>query len=143
MIENGLKACALAVAVAGLITGAAHAEELAFTASLTGADEVPPVETTANGSLDATYDTESRQLNWTLEYSGLSGDATAAHFHGPAGPGENAGPVVTIEDTATGAEGSAELTEEQAAQLTDGQWYVNVHTGEYPDGEIRGQVTAQ
>ena len=142
MIENRLRVGALAIAV-GLGAGAAHAEELGFTASLAGADEVPPVETTATGAVDATYDTESRQLNWSLEYSGLSGDATAAHFHGPAAPGENAGPVVAFEDTASGSEGSAELTEEQAAQLRDGQWYANIHTAEHPDGEIRGQVTAE
>jgi hypothetical protein len=76
-----------------------------------------------------------------IEFSGLSGPVTAAHFHGPAAPGENAGPVVTIDDLESPSEGSATLTDEQAAQLANGQWYVNIHTEAHPDGEIRGQVT--
>jgi hypothetical protein len=118
----------------------ASAEEMKFMANMTGAEEVPPVETSATGMADVTYDSDTKKLTWTLEYSGLSGDATAAHFHGPAGPGENAGPAVPIPDVASGSQGSADLTDEQAADLQAGRWYVNVHTAAHPDGEIRGQV---
>jgi hypothetical protein len=48
--------------------------------------------------------------------------------------------VVPIEEFASGSEGSAELTQEQAEQLMAGKWYVNVHTANNPAGEIRGQV---
>lgn len=81
----------VALALAG---GVAQAEEMKMSAALSGAEEVPPVETAASGTTDVTYDSETRKLSWTLEYSGLSGDATAAHFHGPADPGANAPPVV-------------------------------------------------
>jgi hypothetical protein len=136
-LRTGLFGCALAALLAG---GVASAEEMKFKAALTGAEEVPPVETSATGTTDVTYDSDSKKLTWKLDYSGLSGDATAAHFHGPADPGANAGPVVPIPDTASGAEGSADLTDEQAADLIAGKWYANVHTAANPGGEIRGQV---
>ncbi len=39
-------------------------------------------------------------------------------------------------------EGAADITEEGLQQLQDGLWYINIHTPEHPDGEIRGQVVA-
>jgi hypothetical protein len=128
------------VFTAALAVGTASAEMMETTVELEGSQEVPPVETSATGEAEVTFDTDTRMLTWTLEYSGLSGDATAAHFHGPAEPGENAPPVVPIEEYASGSEGSAELTEEQATDLMEGEWYVNLHTAANPDGEIRGQV---
>ena len=77
-----------------------------------------------------------------LPGAGLSGPATAAHFHGPAEAGKNAGVEVPIPNAGTSpVEGSATLTEAQAADLTGGKLYVNVHTAANPGGEIRGQVT--
>ncbi len=127
-------ACALA------LSGASYAEEMKFMATLTGADEVPPVETSGKGTAEITWNSETKELTWTVEFSDLSGPATAAHFHGPAEPGKNAGVAVPIEGLESPSEGSATLTDEQAAQLAGGQWYVNVHTEAHPDGEIRGQV---
>jgi hypothetical protein len=117
----------------------AFAEEMKFKADMSGAEEVPPVETSATGTADVTYDTESKELSWTVEHEGLSGDVTAAHFHGPAAPGENAPPMVPIE-VANLAEGSATLDDAQATALTEGRMYLNLHTAANPDGEIRGQV---
>ncbi len=126
-----------------LLAGPAFAETLNMTAELSGAAEVPANDSPGTGTLEATYDTETMLFTWTVTYEGLTGDATAAHFHGPAEADANAGPVIPIEgDLASPIEGSATLTEEQATQLQDGLWYFNVHTAEYPDGEIRGQVMA-
>lgn len=135
---------AAGIALAALFaTGAAQAEVIDLTAELTGAAEVPAADTAGTGTLEGTYDTETMELTWTVTYEGLTGDASAAHFHGPASPEENAGPVVPIEgDLASPIEGSATLDEEQAADLQAGMWYFNIHTEQYPDGEIRGQVTA-
>lgn len=130
----------LALAAAFATAGSAFAEEKQFTAALSGGEEVPPVETAASGSADVTYDTETMELSWTAEYSGLSGPAMAAHFHGPAAMGENAGPVITLENIESPAEGSATLTPEQAAELEAGNWYLNFHTEANSGGEIRGQV---
>ena len=126
-----------------LLAGPAYAETLNMTAELSGAAEVPANDSAGTGTLEATYDTETMLFTWTVTYEGLTGDATAAHFHGPAAADATAGPVIPIEgDLASPIEGSATLTEEQATQLQDGLWYFNVHTAEYPDGEIRGQVMA-
>ena len=126
-----------------LLAGPAFAETLNMTAELSGGAEVPANDSPGTGTLEATYDTETMLFTWTVTYEGLTGDATAAHFHGPAEADANAGPVIPIEgDLASPIEGSATLTEEQATQLQDGLWYFNVHTAEYPDGEIRGQVMA-
>ncbi|MCW5696797.1 MAG: CHRD domain-containing protein [Bauldia sp.] len=211
--------------------GMVSEEEADFTATLTGDAQVPPVETTGSGEAWVAWDEATMTLSWTIEFSGLSGPVIAAHFHGPAAEGENAGPVVDIcanvttdlsmdmapaegaegeaaaqaeavagadagadmdldgdgvlespeaeaggiddapamdsmetygcaapdqnaegeaeeqRDIAEGAAtqylvGKATLTADEAAQLADGLWYVNLHTDTYPDGEIRGQVTA-
>jgi len=63
---------------------------------------------------------------------------TAAHFHGPAKAGVNAGPVIDLSGKVQ--EGSVDLTDEQIKQLEAGDWYLNLHTAKFPDGEIRGQV---
>jgi hypothetical protein len=83
-------------------------------------------------------------LSWTIRFSDLSGPVTAAHFHGPAMPGENAPPVVPISgrNLASPIQGSAVLTPEQAADFLAGKWYLNLHTAAHPDGELRGQIPA-
>ena len=109
-----------------------------FKADLKGSSEVPPTDSAGTGSADVTVDTASKKLFWTVTSSGLSGDATAAHFHGPAAVGENAAPVVDI--SASVASGSADITDQQLADLQAGKLYLNIHTQKFPAGEIRGQV---
>ncbi len=117
------------------------AEMMSFKADLKGASEVPAVTSQGTGNVTATYDTVSKKLSWKGTVSGLSGNATAAHFHGPAEPGKNAGVMVPAPGVTTGAfEGSATLTDDQAKALTAGQTYFNVHTAANPNGELRGQV---
>lgn len=121
-------------------TGPASAEEMHFKADLSAASEVPPTDSSGTGSAVITYDTDTKELGWTIDYSGLTGPATAAHFHGPAAAGENAGVLVPITVSDSPMEGSATLTDEQAAALMDGKLYVNIHTAANKGGEIRGQV---
>jgi hypothetical protein len=140
LTKTAFAAAAFVGAIA--LGGSALAEETKFMAMLSGPEEVPPNNSPGTGTANITWNSETKAVTWAIEFSGLTGPATAAHFHGPAGPGENAGPVVPIEDLESPSEGSATLTDEQAAQLADGRWYVNVHTAQFPDGEIRGQVVA-
>jgi hypothetical protein len=133
-------AAGLAISAAIFAASPALAEMMKMSATLESAQEVPPNDSAGKGTADITFDTESKKLDWTIEYSGLTGDATGAHFHGPAPKGENAGVAVPIEDTKSGATGTATLTDAQAADLTAGRYYVNIHTAAHPDGEIRGQV---
>ena len=120
----------------------AFAENVNLKASLKAADSIPPNNSNGTGSLQATYDTANKQLTYTVTYSGLTGNATAAHFHGPADPGKTAGVVVPVQGSvASPIKGTATLTDAQAADLLAGKWYFNVHTEANKPGEIRGQVT--
>ncbi len=137
----------LRLAVAGLACAAAvslawpvKAEIVNLKASMNANSEVPPNPSKGTGTLTATYDTSSKKLSWKGSYSGLSGPSTAAHFHaGEAG--KNGGVAIPISPNASPFEGSATLTDAQAADLLAGKWYVNVHTDANKGGEIRGQVT--
>ncbi|HEY6354588.1 MAG TPA: CHRD domain-containing protein [Burkholderiaceae bacterium] len=112
-----------------------------LTARLSGASEVPPTQSYAKGNLQATLDKNSRALTWTLQVNGLSGPPTAAHFHGPAAAGENAGVAVPITITGQPTDnGVVTLTASQMDDLLAGRWYINVHTAGNPSGEIRGQM---
>ncbi len=113
-----------------------------FRATLSSAAEVPANASPGTGSLEASLDKGTSVLRWKVSYSGLTGPATMAHFHGPALPGANAGVAVPFPSAASPADGMATLTPAQIADLMAGKWYVNIHTQQYPGGEIRGQVLA-
>jgi hypothetical protein len=129
----------LALGATFAFAGPAFADKMK--ATLDGASEVPAVTTAGKGTADIDYDPASKKLSWKVTYTGLSGPATAAHFHGPAGATDKAGVAVAIPNAGTSpVEGSATLTDAQAADLTAGKYYVNIHTAANPGGEIRGQV---
>ena len=139
-MSNKTMLATLALGAAVVFAGPAFAEKMK--ATLDSKSEVPPNASAGTGTADIDYDPASKKLSWKLTYSGLSGPATAAHFHGPAETGKNAGVAVAIPNaTSSPAEGSATLTDAQAADLMAGKYYVNVHTAANPGGEIRGQVT--
>jgi hypothetical protein len=131
-----------AVFAAGFVT-AASAATLQFHATMNGASEVPPNKTPGSGEVLATLDTTKKELTYTVTFENLTGPATAAHFHGPAAPGKNAGVVVPIgaKSPTSPVHGTATLTDAQIKDLEAGMWYANVHTAANPGGEIRGQVT--
>ena len=89
------------------------------------------------------------RLAFDLTFQGLVGNASAAHFHGPANSGGTAAPIIDIGTGAFGAlgnksgqlAGTVTLTPAQLAAFADGNVYVNIHSGTFPDGEIRGQVS--
>ena len=95
------------------------------------------------GTLTATLNKTTSELTWKITYTGLTGPATAAHFHGPAAAGANAGVSLGFASAASPIEGKATLTAAQVADLMAGKWYANVHTAANKGGEIRGQVAAK
>jgi hypothetical protein len=136
-----LRLSVLGVLALCLVSAAAQAETKIFKATLSGASEVPPNASAGAGAAMVTLDTATGKLIWDVTYSGLTGSAKAAHIHGPAGPGQNAGVVVPLKgNLASPIRGSATLTAAQMADLEAGQYYVNIHTAANKGGEIRGQL---
>jgi hypothetical protein len=139
-IRTGYGLLGAAVAAA-LLCGAAQAETMTFKAQLSAANEVPAISSNGKGTLSATYDSATKVLTYTVEYSGLSGPATAAHFHGEADASHNAPVMVPVTGgLASPMKGQATLTDAQASSLLSGHMYFNVHTAKFKPGEIRGQV---
>src|SRR5262249_58853783 len=92
-------------------------------ADMKGRSEVPPVQSAGKGAVTATYDPGTKVLTWEGNFSGLSGPATAAHFHGPAEVGKNAAPVIWIsekgQNLSSPFKGHATLTHAPAAHLQE------------------------
>ena len=125
-----------------LVSIAAHAATVHLTGDLKASAEVPPKDSPGAGTVTATLDTETNEFKYHVEFSGLTGPAAAAHFHGPAAAGANAKPQVPIKASpiTSPIDGTATLTPEQAKDLVAGLWYFNIHTAANPGGEIRGQI---
>jgi hypothetical protein len=140
MLKTRTMLATFALGATVAFAGPAFADKMK--ATLSGATEVPANTSAGKGAADIDYDAATKKMSWKLTYSGLTGPATAAHFHGPAEAGKNAGVALAIPNaTSSPTEGSATLTDAQAADLTAGKYYINVHTAANPGGEIRGQVT--
>ncbi len=117
------------------------AEVIHYKATLSGAVETPPTDSKGTGALTAPYATDSKKLEWSVDYTGLPGPAIAAHFHGPAPVGKPAPVEVPLQAPLDSPmKGSATLTDAQAKDLMDGMMYFNIHTAANKPGEIRGQM---
>ena len=141
-----LALASLSLATAALMGCAsmnAPSNMVAMSTALRGANEVPANASTATGTVDAVLNKDTNLLRWKINYTGLTGPATAGHFHGPAALTANAGVVLGWATAENGSEGSATLTAAQAADLVAGRWYANIHTKAHPGGEIRGQITVR
>ena len=142
-----------------------------FSARLTGDKEVPPVDTDATGRIRLTANSQQDALDYQLSVSNLNGVATGAHIHrGSAGTNGPIVANLNIRGTFAGASASASagggsamtststggtitsadlkgpLAGKQVSDLIklmeDGKAYVNVHTRQHTNGEIRGQLTS-
>ena len=125
-------------------TAASMSNMVALSTQLRASSQVPPNASPATGTVDAVFNKDTSMLRWKVSYSGLTGPATAGHFHGPAAVGTNAGVVLPWGSPITSPmEGSATLTPAQTADLMAGRWYANVHTAANPGGEVRGQMVVR
>jgi hypothetical protein len=142
VMNNAAYLIAATVLVVGAQNGvsAARAETVTLKADLKGTNEVPPNNSPASGKAEAKFDTDAKVLSWTVTYADLTGPAVGAHFHGPSEPGKNAGIALPFKTTQSPIQGTATLTETQAADLLAGKWYANIHTAANPGGELRGQM---
>jgi hypothetical protein len=125
-----------------IVAGSASAATEKFHATLEAASEVPPSKSTGSGEATASLDTATHELTYDVTFSGFASDVTAAHIHGPAPEGKNAGVVVPLGNAPKSPiHGSAKLTPDQEKELVAGMYYVNVHSKNHPGGAIRGQLT--
>jgi len=140
-MRAGMAALALALA-AFAAAPSADAKTWTYSVTLNGKSETPANMTKGTGHGTVKFDDVTNEMSWNIKYMGLTGDATAAHFHGPAKPGAAAGVLVPIPKGGVmdPIVGSATLTADQATALNTGMMYFNVHTAANPGGEIRGQV---
>jgi hypothetical protein len=137
MLRRSLALAGIAV----LFAGTASAATEKFSATLLAASEVPPSTSTGSGTATVSLDTATHEITYDVTFKGFASAATAAHIHGPAEAGKNAGVVVPLGNVPTSPiHGTAKLTAEQEKQLTAGMYYVNVHTKNHPSGAIRGQL---
>lgn len=149
---------------------AAHAIPITFTFSLNGANENPPIATSATGNATIVVDPTALTIQLDVAFSGLTSNDTAAHIHCCAAPGGNAGVATTVpafigfplgvtsgtyhsqvfslldpvfyNPAFVTANGGTVATAEPVflAGLLAGRTYLNIHTMNNPSGEIRGFV---
>lgn len=103
------------------------------------------MRTPGSGSAKLTYDPGTRVVTWNIRFSGLSSQAAMAHFQGPAPAGKNAGVRVWLSqkgsmEMTSPLSGQATLSPYDARMFEAGDMYINVHTKNHRDGEIRGRV---
>lgn len=140
-----LSAAASAIALAGCATveeGIAEKTTTTYRASLTGAQEPGGGDPDGAGKAEVSISDNFGQICYDLNDIRGIGPITAAHIHRGA-PGVN-GPVVFTLKPANeggykGCSGGAEWTQDRIENNPDA-FYVNVHTAEYPNGAIRGQL---
>ena len=162
----------LAVATALLLlVPAAYAIPVTFVGNLTGANEVPPVPSPATGLATVVLDAAAQTLQINATFSGLTSNTNAAHIHCCAPLGTNAGVATTVPafpgfplGVTSGSFTSAVfdltqpaiynpafvtlqggLTQAEAALIAgilNATTYLNIHTVNFPGGEIRGQLEA-
>lgn len=147
-----LKVLVCTVGVSSICTAA----KIQLGAELSGDQEVPPVVTDSNGFATILYDDVAKTFDVTLLADGglRAGEITGFHLHGPAPVGSNAGVIVGLDGlapfidagnvvafTATDVPLPDPATNEP--YLLGGLTYLNLHTPDYPGGEIRGQVVPE
>jgi hypothetical protein len=111
--------------------------QILFVARLSGAQEVGPTGSTATGLGSVIFDPATLGITYRLSHTVVG--ATAAHIH-QAPAGVNGDIIVFFNLIGQGASGAATLTAPQAAALQSAGCYMNVHSGAFGGGEIRGQL---
>jgi hypothetical protein len=142
----------LAAVVALALAGAASADRLEvadhggrpFSTELTGAAEVPgPGDPEGSGTATITVNPGQEEVCWTIEAEGIQLPATGAHIHqGAVGEAGDVVVPLTPPDESGFSSGCAEVSREVALDILKNpeNYYINVHTTDFPKGAIRGQL---
>ncbi|RXK58879.1 CHRD domain-containing protein [Lacibacter luteus] len=130
---------------AQIVLGAASTEIYTFNRTYSGAQEVPPNTSTATGTIMGAYNAAINRIFFAIQFSGLSANAVAAHFHAPALPDANAAVTIGYGGFPTGVTSgnynrTFMLNDVQEKYLLAGLTYSNIHTTKFPGGELRTQI---
>ena len=109
-----------------------------FTATLTGAQETPPNNSTATGTATLLLSPDEKTARVSLNFAGLSSAQNGAHIHGPGAAGVIA-PILYPLPSGNLSDFVIALTTTDVQDLKNGLLYINVHSNNFPNGEIRGQ----
>ena len=165
MKVSGVAILAGVALATGLLTvPVAQAATEVFSAKLLGDNEVPPINSAGTATFQMQIDTTTNVITFTLTFSGLSGAPSFAHLHfAPTnvaggvmiflcGGGNQPGCPMATSGTITGTITAANVTGPTPQGITagdltsaleavrEGLSYANMHTANFPAGEIRGQV---
>ena len=138
-------ALALAISLVAGAIASTSANSIRLRAAMSAAEETPAPRgdvTNARGTFTATATKTATgaALNWTLNFSGLTGPATAAHIHTAARGQPGPVSVPLCGPCESGATGTANVDATVLSAIQSGGTYVNVHTATNGPGEIRGQL---
>lgn len=131
-----------------IILGTPSAFLYSFKGTYSGAQEVPPNASAGTGTIQGIYDSASKRIYYVINFSGLSTNTTAAHFHAPGAPGVIAPVIIAYTGFPAGVTSGTYvntnvITNAQEKQLLSNLWYSNIHTTSLPGGEIRTQIIPQ
>lgn len=129
-------ALAAGLLVAGAFIAPAQAQRSMLFSGTLAPEHGAPAQ--VHGNVVALYYAGAHVLRYTVTWDGLSGPVTIAHLHGPALPGKDGPPEVTVHGPyKSPLSGSVMLSTETERDLLDGRIYLNLHTQKYPNGEAR------
>jgi hypothetical protein len=139
---------AISTAASLVLAGSAEAAIHNFNFFMDGLQEVPSNASPGTGSCAVTVDDVTNFVDANCTFTGLVSPTTAAHIHAPAPPGVNAGIVLGLSVTPLGGTsgtvtGSGTLSATNIGHILAGNSYINVHTQQFPGGEIRGQIVPE
>jgi hypothetical protein len=133
-LATALLILAFPLGIASAQSQAAYAARLV----LSGEEEVPPAESDATGTAIIVIVPARDMVCWKLSWENAPGDVIAAHIHGPAQPGVNAGVLVPL--TVDPAMGCTTDSDADAIAADPGNYYVNIHSTVFPGGFLRAQL---
>lgn len=160
MLKRALHLSVLAAGLTLMMSASASAQVINLSTTLSGGEETPApgLNTGAVGTAEVAVDMASREVVVVLQLFNLPTGTTAGHIH--AGARGTAGPVILDFNFPTGRTGDMPITfrlgqaafrarpeigintlDDAMQTIVGGNSYVNIHTTQYPAGEIRGQLT--
>ena len=139
-----LRYAALLLAVVSLAFTSPAQADTGFAATIDAAQEVPTNASPGTGSATLVLNNAQTSLSYSVTYTGLTSNRTNAHIHGPAPAGVNAGVLHGLQNQTGTTSGSANgvwaIPAANVTHLFNGQLYINIHSANFPGGEIRGQI---